>query len=105
MVLYGFERFWGQDVWRPVNPCATLCRPVAACGTGLGPLNIKISYSGGLDLEAWCLDALMLKDWRGLEEVTEVTEGIGMGGGDWKKFSHARASGARRIPPGIEVFF
>ena len=39
----------------------------------------------------------MLKDWNGLEEVTEVTEGIGMGGGDWKKFSHARASGARRI--------
>ena len=22
--------------------------------------------------------------WNGLEEVTEVTEGIGMGGGDWK---------------------
>ena len=38
----------------------------------------------------------MLKDWNGLEEVMEVTEGIGMGGRDWKKFPHARASGARR---------
>ena len=37
------------------------------------------------------------QDWNGLEEGTEVTEGIGMGGGDWKKFPHAGASGARRI--------
>ena len=52
-----------------------------ACAAGLDPPNIKISDSGGLDLEAWCLDAWMLKDWNGLEEVTEVTafwgEGIG----------------------------
>ncbi len=58
-----------------------LWRPVIPCRTGLDPPNIKISDSGGLDLEAWCLDAWMLKDWNGLEEVTEVTafcgEGIG----------------------------
>ena len=67
-------------------------RPVAACRSGLDPPNIKISDSGGLDLEGWCLDAWMLA---GLEEVTEVTafwrEGI------WKKFPHARASGAWQI--------
>ena len=58
-----------------------LCRPVVPSRAGLDPPNIKISDSGGLDLEAWCLDAWMLKDWNGLEEVTEVTafwgEGIG----------------------------
>ena len=37
------------------------------------------------------------QDWNGLEEVTEVMEGIGMEGVDWEKFSHAQASGARRI--------
>ena len=61
--------------------CEPLCHPVVACAAGLDPLYIKISDSGGLDLEAWCLDAWMLKDWNGLEEVTEVTafwgEGIG----------------------------
>ena len=71
LVFHGFERFWGQGVWRPVPPCRN----------GLDPPNIKISDSGGLDLEAWCLDAWMLKDWNGLGEVTEVTafwgEGIG----------------------------
>ena len=37
------------------------------------------------------------QDWHGLE-VMEVEEGLeGMGGGDCQKFSHARASGARRI--------
>ena len=70
-------------LWRPVPPDRI-------------PLYIKTSDPGGLDLNASCLDVWMLKDWRGLEEVTEVTEGIGMGGGDWKKFSHARAGGARR---------
>ena len=67
------------------------------CDAGLDPPNINISDSGGLDLEAWYLDAGCWKDWNGLEKVTEVTEGIGMGGVDWKKFPHARASGARRI--------
>jgi len=43
---------------------------VAACRTGSDLPNIKISDSGGLDLEAWCLDARMLA---GLE---------GIGGGD-----------------------
>ena len=36
-------------------------RPLPACGSGLDPPNIKISDSGGLDLEAWCLDAWMLE--------------------------------------------
>ena len=62
-------------------PIGGLCRPVPPCAAGWDPPNIKISDSGGLDLEAWCLDAWMLKDWNGLEEVTEVTafwgEGIG----------------------------
>jgi hypothetical protein len=63
--------------------------PVASCRTGLDPPDIEISDSGGLDLEGWCLDAGCRQDLNGLEEVTEVTEGIGMGGGDWKEFSHA----------------
>jgi hypothetical protein len=54
----------------PVPPCGILCRPVPACRTGLDAPNIKISDSGGLDLEAWCLDAWMRE---GLE---------GIGGGD-----------------------
>ena len=55
--------------------CGSLCQPVPPCRSGLDPPNIKISDSGGLDLEAWCLDAGCWKDWNGLEEVTEVTEG------------------------------
>ena len=59
----------------------TVGQPVPACAAGLDPPNIKISYSAGLDLEAWCLDAGCWKDWNGFEEVTEVTafcgEGIG----------------------------
>ncbi len=75
-----------DPLWQPEHPCAA----------GLDPPNIKISDSGGLDLEAWMSGRW--QDWNGLEEVTEVTEGLeGMGEGDWKKFLHARASGARRI--------
>ena len=46
---------------------AARCRPVPACGSGLDPLYIKISDSGGLDLESWCLDAWMLAglEWIG----------------------------------------
>ena len=82
MVFHRFERFWGQGVWRPVAACGSLWRPVPSCGSGLDPPNIKISDSGGLDLEAWCLDAEGL-GWigggdggiggngrRGLEEIT-----------------------------------
>jgi len=36
-------------------------------------MHMFISDSGGLDLKAWCLDVWMLKNWNGLEEVTEVT--------------------------------
>ena len=69
-----------------------LWQPVAPNSSGLDPLYIKISDSGGLDLETWCLDVWMLErmEWIGRGDG-------GMGGGDWKKFSHARASGARRI--------
>ena len=92
-----FEWFWDQNVGHPVASCGILCRPVVACRTGLDAPNIKISDSGGLVPEGW-------KDWNGLEEVTEGLEG--MGGRDEKKFSHARASGARRIlyPREIEGF-
>ena len=78
MVFHGFERFWGQGC-RP--PCGGLCSPVAANRNGLDPPNVKISDSGGLDLEAWCLDAWMLEGLEGIGGVTEVTafwgEGIG----------------------------
>ncbi len=80
--------------WHPVPPWKPFCRPTAPDWI---PLILRFQI-----LEAWIWrpGAWMpgcWKDWNGLEEVTEVTEGIGMGGGDWKKFSHARASGARRI--------
>ena len=74
MVSNRFERFWGQSV---------------------GPLYIKMSDPGGLDLKAWCLDVWMLE---GLEWIGGGDGGDGiMGRGDWKKFPHARASGARRF--------
>ena len=43
--------------WHPENPC----------GSKLNPRNITISDSGGLDLEAWCLDVWMLEglEWIG----------------------------------------
>ena len=62
---------------RPVAPCGALWRPVPPNGSGLDPLYIKISDSGGLDLEAWCLDAWMLE---GLEWIGG---GDGGDGGDW----------------------
>ena len=83
MDFYGFSMdlkgSGARGVGRPVAACGTLWRPVPACGSGLDPLCIKISDSGGLDLEAWCLDAWMLKDWNGLGEVTEVTAFLGEG--------------------------
>ena len=86
---------------RPVNPCAALWQPENPCGSGLDSHTIKISHSAGLDLEAWCLDAWMLA---GLEGIGGGDEGDGwMGGGDWKKFSHARATGARRIVKNQDV--
>ena len=66
-------------LWHPVPPCGTLWHPAIPCAAGLDPLYIKISDSGGLGLEAWMPGCW--QDWRGLEEVTEVTaswgEGIG----------------------------
>ena len=59
--------------------CGILWNPVAACAAGLDPLYIKISDSGGLDLEAWMPGCW--KDWNGLEEVTEVTAFWGEGFG------------------------
>ena len=91
------RRSGARGVGRPLASCAALRNPVPSNRTGLDPPNIKISDSGGLDLEGWCLDAWVMKDWNGLEGVTEVTEGIGMGGGDWNDVPHARASGALRI--------
>ena len=84
-------------LWTPVNPCAA----------GLHPLYLKILDSGGLDLQSWCLDAWMLEGlaWIG---GCDGSDGI-LGRGDWKKFLHAQASGARRIyspaSQPIEVFF
>jgi hypothetical protein len=50
---------------------AALCRPVAACGSGLDPPNIEVSDSGCLD--AWMLAALT--EGTEVTEVTEVTAG------------------------------
>ena len=61
----------------PVPPCAALCRPEIPCRAGSDPSNIKISDSGGLVLDAWCLDAWMLE---GLEWIGA---GDGGDGGDW----------------------
>ena len=64
---------------------------------------IKISDSGGLDLEAGCLDAGCWQDWSGLEEVTEGLGWMLDGRRGSKDFPHARARGARRIWTAIHV--
>ena len=61
-----------RGVGRPVAACGSLCRPVPPCAAGIDPLYIKISDSGGLDLEAWCLHAWMLAGLEGIE-------------GDWRR--------------------
>ena len=70
MDLSGSGTRMSDILWHPVPPCGGLCHPVVPNRARLDPPNIKISDSGGLDLEAWCLDAWMLE---GLE---------GIGGGD-----------------------
>ncbi len=83
------------SLWTSVDPCGIWWHPENPCAAGLDPPNMKISDSGGLDLEAWCLDAWMLE---GLEWIGGGDGGDSiLGRGDWKKFSHARASGARQI--------
>ena len=67
------KRFWNQNGGHPVPPCAALWRPV--------PLDWIPYILRFQILEAWiwrrgCLDAGCWKDWNGLEEVTEVTEGL-----------------------------
>ena len=57
MDFCGFEMFWEQNVGPPVAACDALRQR-------LDPPNIKISDSGGLNLEAWCLDAGIGMDWR-----------------------------------------
>ena len=85
-------------LWRLVAFCGGLWRAEMPCGSGLDLPNIKIWDSGGLDLEAWCLDAWMLAGLEGIGRGGRGDGGDGwMGAGYWKKFSHARASGARRI--------
>ena len=76
-ILEGSEARVLGGLCRPVASCGILCRPVASVCAGLDPPNIKISDSGGLDLEAWCLDAWMLArlEWIG--------GGDGGDGGDW----------------------
>ena len=77
IVFHGFERSGARvfgGLWQPVPPCATLCHPVPPVAAGLDPLHIKISDSGGLDLEAWCLNVWMLA---GLEWIGGGDGGIG----------------------------
>ena len=47
--------------------CGGLWRPVPPCAAGMDPPNIKISDSGGLDLEAWMPGRWMLEglEWIG----------------------------------------
>ena len=72
-----FSRFWKVQGPECLADCGSLCRPVVPCRAGLDPPNIKISDSGGLDLEAWCLDVWMLA---GLERIGA---GDGGDGRDW----------------------
>ena len=97
MDLNGSGTRMSDILWHPVAACGPLWHSVPPCRTGLDPFDIQISDSGCLDLEAWYLEAWMLAglEWIGGYDGGEG--GIGLGGGDWKKFSHARASGARRI--------
>jgi hypothetical protein len=74
-----------------MTPSGGLCHPTVPDWI---PLILRLLI---LEVWIWILEVWMSgcwQDWNGLEEVTEVTafwrEGIG-------KFSHARASGARRI--------
>ena len=64
MYLKGSRARVSDPLWQPETPC----------GCGLDSPNIKISDSGGLDMESCSLDLWMLT---GLEriEVTEVTAG------------------------------
>ena len=87
MHSHGFERLRGQSASRPVAACGILWHAVAACGSGLDPLYVKIWRSRGLDLETLSCGSLDADragvDWRGW---------LPDGRSDWKKFSHARHS-------------
>ena len=74
MVFHGFEKVKGPEC---LAARAALWRPVASCRAELDPPNIKISDSGGLDLESWCLDGWML------EGLKWIGGGDGGDGGDW----------------------
>ena len=77
-VFHGFEKFWGQNVGRPLPPCGILKSAAAADWI---PLTLRFQI---LEARIWRPGARMSgcwKDWNGLEEVTEVTafwgEGLG----------------------------
>jgi hypothetical protein len=87
IVFHVFERFWSQNVGRPLPPCGILWQPVASCRNGLDPISrFQI-------LEAWiwrpgaCMPGC-LKDWNGWEEVTEVTEVTALWGWGIGRNSH-----------------
>ena len=61
-----------------------LCHPVLPCAAGWDPPNIKISDSGGLDLEAWCLDVWMLEGLEWIGGGDGGAGGIGMDAG-WEE--------------------
>ena len=60
MALTGSGARMSPARWHPVVACGILWHPVASCRTGLDPPDIKISDSGGLDLESSCLVVWML---------------------------------------------
>ena len=78
-------------LWQPVAACATLCRRTGS------PIyqDFRFWRSGSGGLVPGCLDAEGL-EWIGGGDGGDGGDGI-LGRGDWKKFSHTQASGARRI--------
>ena len=80
-----------RGVGRPVAACVILKLPAAADRI---PLILRFQI---LEVWIWRPGAWML-DAEGLEWIGGGDGGdVILGRGDWKKFSHAQASGARRI--------
>jgi hypothetical protein len=82
MDLKGFGDRMSAARWHPENPYDAQWRPVPPNRTGLDPPNIKITDSGGVDLDSGGLDVWMLA---GLEWIGRGDGGYGiLERGDWK---------------------
>jgi len=76
-------------LWWAVPPCAALCRPVPACGGGLGSPKQGMLQPGVL--QPGSLKCCSLAEWSGLEGMLHAVGGVGL---DWRLavFSDARCS-------------